>query len=409
MNTGSLLCLLLFFTACVVVLVRPRVYHWIVLIGVLFLACVFIEPSPSDLIFAAALSIGLITGAYRPRLQGKALTAALVLFASFAVSFPAVLLAKNQIASLRYFTVTFFLFLIMLFVCTYAAGDRMNSILRAYIAAAFLSFVAGLLGYLGFFPDILMADEFRVKGLFKDPNVYGPFFVPAILLLIADVKRKTLLHLSAFIHWLLIMLLTLGVIFSYSRAAWINLAVSVFVYFLLNLGTLRSDQLLRVLSAGVLIPVIIAGLLLSPLFSDTGIPEFLQERAQLQEYDRERFNAQQGGLELVARNPFGYGPGQFEAEIDQATQFKMDAHSLYVRMAVENGIPSFLLFFGALIFLMWELLRRRPASSPVMIPASAALAILCGLLVNGIVVDTIHWRHFWFFIGIALCRLREEQ
>jgi hypothetical protein len=91
-------------------------------------------------------------------------------------------------------------------------------------------------------------------------------------------------------------------------------------------------------------------------------------------------------------------------------------------MAVENGVPSFLIFFAAIFFLMLGLLQRHTAelknvsresaaagqAFPGIIPASAALAILCGLLVNGIVVDTIHWRHFWFYIGIALCRLKEE-
>jgi len=395
----------IFLLGCVIILLFNKCYHFLMLTGIVLLSCVFFEPSPSDLILAALIPLGLITGVYKPQIQGKALTASLILLFYFIVSLTGVILSTDQILSLRYYLITFYLFLISLLICTYARQVTIASLQRAYIFAAFISILAGLAGYLGLFSELLMADSFRVKGFFKDPNVFGPFFIPAIIILVDDIKHKSILKTHTIVHASLILMFTIGVIFSFSRAAWINLFVVLLTYFLLNLKALQTIQIIKIFLAVILLLSLIFCLLFSPIMDGTGVIDFLQERAQLQHYDNYRFNAQQGGLELIIQNPFGYGPGQFVNEIVQITDNKIDAHSLYIRTAVENGVLGFILFFTGIAYILIILFINRKniySLSPIVI-----IAIICGLLVNSLVVDTIHWRHFWLFIGFGLFILNE--
>ena len=381
-------------------------------LGVLLMSFVLIEPSPSDLAFAVLIPLGFLSSLDRLVLQGKAAGIAYLLFAYLVITIPVILLAENQIASLRYHLITSYLVVFSLFLCTWIREEHFILLVRCFLAAGLISFLAGFLGWLGLQPQLLMDDEFRVKGLFKDPNVFGPFFVPAILLLISDLRQRKILPAPAFFHAILILLLTLGVISSYSRAAWLNLGVGTAVLVFLqyrSLGRLQPGPAhLRFKIPAILMVtfLLLAGLFSSPLMRDTGIPEFLQERAQFQNYDTERFLAQQGGLILLWEHPFGIGPGQFKNQIDQVTHFRIDAHSLYVRTMVESGLPG-LLFFAAVLLLLQGLLSGHRSGVR---PDNAVLfAILTGLLVNSIVVDTIHWRHFWFFFGLALYQLNRPR
>lgn len=401
-----------FLAASVAMTLFPKWFHRVVVLGIVLLSCVFIEPSPSDLILAGAIPLGLLTRTYRPELRSYALGAFLMLAAYNLASLPGIATALDQTYALRYFAITFYLFLIAAFLATYATRDNINSLTRAYVIGAMASFLAGLAGYLGIFQELLMADAFRVKGMFKDPNVFGPFFVPAILFLLEDSRKKTLFRAPSWVHWFMITCMSLGVIFSFSRAAWLNLISSVMVYSLLNLRKLRLKTLIRLFAVSLILLAILVGALLSPFMADTGISEFLLERAKLQKYDSERFGAHHGGLQLLWKNPLGYGPGQFVYVIADETAFEIDAHSLYVRTAVENGVPGFLLFFGGLGYMLFILLLQyfQDASGEQnRVSPAVLLAAFCGLLVNSLVVDTMHWRHFWFLIGIGLYAMQEGK
>lgn len=401
-----------FLTASVALTLFPKWFHRIVVLGIILLSCVFIEPSPSDLILAGAIPLGLLTRTYKPEIRGYAVGTLLILAAYNLVSLPAIATAVDQNYALRYYAITFFLFLIATFIATYATKDNINSLIQAYVIGAFFSFLAGLAGYLGIFQEWLMADQFRVKGMFKDPNVFGPFFIPAILFLLEDSRKRAIFKIPSWVHWLLIACMTLGVIFSFSRAAWLNLIASLMVYFLLNLRKFRVQTLLRLLTVSLLLLAILIGVLLSPFMADTGIAEFLLERAKIQKYDSERFGAHHGGMILLQKNPFGYGPGQFVHVIADETAFEIDAHSLYVRTAVENGVVGFLLFFGGLGFMLLVLLLqhyRGQSEERTRVSPAVILAALTGLLVNSLVVDTMHWRHFWFLIGIGIYAMQENH
>ena len=182
---------------------------------------VMTEPSPYELGFLAVLGLALFAGFgfYRSTLG------LLVLFALFV---PFALLAAFQVKvtelgdALIFQAVTIFLFFTAYFVANYvgeAPQRRMRLIVAAYVATAVLAAALGTLGYLGVIPGSEMLTRFdRAKAFFKDPNVYGPFLIlPAMYLLqrvlLAPGRR-------AVVAAALFMVILIGVLASFSRAAW---------------------------------------------------------------------------------------------------------------------------------------------------------------------------------------------
>ena len=110
----------------------------------------------------------------------------------------------------------------------------------------------------------------------------------------------------------------------------------------------------------------------------------------MQSYDATRFSAQAVGIESAERYPFGVGPGQFEEYAS------LSAHSTYVRVAGEQGLPGLVALAAfvltTLVVALGNALKGRESYG---IGSAALLGAWCGLLVNSLVVDTLHWRHLW--------------
>ena len=123
--------------------------------------------------------------------------------------------------------------------------------------------------------------------------------------------------------------------------------------------------------------------------------EFLSERAALQDYDTQRFDAQASGFEVATEHPLGIGPGQFERISE------LSAHSTYVRALAEEGVLGAFVILG-LVFLTLGFAARNVAlgADTYGIGSAALLAAWCGLLANSFFVDTLHWRHLWLIAAL---------
>ena len=69
----------------------------------------------------------------------------------------------------------------------------------------------------------------RARALFEDPNVYGPFLVPIALIMIEETMQPRLLRSRRSLKLLALLVLMIGLLFSYSRGAWINFAIGAVV------------------------------------------------------------------------------------------------------------------------------------------------------------------------------------
>ena len=109
---------------------------------------------------------------------------------------------------------------------------RARVVARAYVFAAVTSALLGSLALLVAFPGAeLLLEDGRVRAFFQDPNVFGPFLVPAALILIEELLAPRMLRASRLTKAICLVALTLGVLFSFSRGAWLNLALGVVVMF----------------------------------------------------------------------------------------------------------------------------------------------------------------------------------
>ena len=167
----------------------------------------------------------------------------------------------------------------------------------------------------------------RARGLFQDPNVFGPFLVPAALIVAEELVRPRLLRLSSVIKALLLAVLVLGVLFSYSRGAWLNLVLALAVMGVVFAARGGVRQALALVAIGLVGVAVVAGAVVA-----TGSADFLAERARPQTYDTKRFSGQRAGLQPAWEYPLGAGPGQFESIAG------ISAHSTYARSDRRAGV-----------------------------------------------------------------------
>jgi O-antigen ligase len=232
----------------------------------------------------------------------------------------------------------------------------------------------------------------RANALFQDANVFGPFLVVAAVLLLVEILEPSLLRWHVSIKMLALMVLAIGILYSYSRGAWVNLAVAVVVVVATHAfgGAGQRRTLVAVgIATGVVAVAAVA-------VAATGSASFLAERVGSHSYDSERFGAQRFGVELASHHPVGVGPGQFEV------LSPVSAHSIYVRALAEEGVVGLLVLLALLgVTLLLALRALRAGHDPFGLSSRALLAIWCGLLVNSLVVDTLHWRHLWIVAGLV--------
>ena len=369
-------------------------YETAVGLGFLLFGVVAVEPAPPDGIFAVVIAVAFFTGRFD--LARVPLSVFALLGAFVVLNFLSAIEAVDPAAAARFMTITLYLAVFAVWFTAYLTSQRRAvGVARAYIVpAALFALVTSLALFLPFpFEDrILRYEGTRATGLFEDPNVFGPFLVPAALILLQELLEPRLLGWSRTTKIAIFLILTGGVVFSYSRAAWANYAVSVAV--MLAVMTLRRGGGRRALA--VIAVLTATGLAVAGTLAATGSVEFLQERARFQTYDVERFGAQQTGIELAERYPFGIGPGQFDVVAPVST------HSTYVRALAEQGVLGLLvivtLFLGTLLFAGRNAALGRDTYG---IGSAALLGAWVGLLVNSFVVDTLHWRHLWFVAALV--------
>ena len=366
-------------------------YDAVVAVGVLLLAAVRIEPAPADLLFGVLIAVAFAT--WRFDLQRVPLSVALLVSAFLALNLLASIEVIDAGRALNFFAITLYLAVFGLWLASYVNSvARARLVLVAYLAGAVISAALACLALAAQFPgsDVFVSGP-RAQGLFKDPNVFGPFLVPAALVLMEELVAPRLLRLRFLPKLALLSIVTLGVLFSFSRAAWLNLAVGVVVLFAVLALRRGGGRQTVTLFVGTLF----AGGALWAAVAATSSLSFLEQRASLQTYDTQRFGAQLNGLHLATEYPLGVGPGQFERVSD------ISAHSTYVRAIAEEGVLGMLVVLGLMLLTLGFAARNAGGGFDTYGIGSAALfAAWSGLLANSFFVDTLHWRHLWLVAAL---------
>lgn len=357
---------------------------------------VLVEPAPYDLLMMAMLAVFAVTGLVRLPPGSGAFLYPLAVFAIG--NLIACFFSFDIGRSLFFMGVTFYLVLAFIFVTCliYEDYERVTSVIwSAYIVAAIFASVLAVLGYFHLLPD---ADIFtrggRGRGLFKDPNVLGPFLVPAAIYLFSKFETRTSLRPA----WALVFVTVtvVGILMSFSRGAAGNLAVGLLAYVFFRLTTNKSGQgLTRLVWSAVLI-VLVGGAVVAWVVLNTQAGETFAFKAHLlRHYDAGRFAAQEEGLETILSWPFGIGPGLANRVLDT----ELATHNLFIQLFLEDGWLAgiaFVVFLGLTLVRALRLLYGGFDDPRYMV----ALASFLGLLGISFVIDSIHWRHFFLILSL---------
>ncbi len=364
-------------------------------------AIVFTEPAPVDLLTVIMIVLLPVIGlvAIKPGL----IVFLSIWLAAAAAAFVASAFSTDVARSTIHSGISVYLYVgAFVFAAFVARRPVLHTrlVLHAYQWAAVIAATAGIIGYFGIIPGAsdLFTKFSRASGTFKDPNVYGPFLVPALVYVLHQVLTRPLLRIA--VPAAMLMLLGLGILLSFSRGAWINLAVAVAIYGYFSFVCARTNRHRLKMLVLSLIGACVIG---AALFAATQIDEIgrlLQDRAQLsQSYDEGpegRFGGHEKAKKLIIENPLGLGAGSFTSAYHHE-----DVHNVYLSMFLNAG------WLGGLIFaLMCGLttlygLRhvfKRTASQALFLVAYAAFV---GNVVEGFVVDIDHWRHFYLLMALV--------
>ncbi|HWM12786.1 MAG TPA: O-antigen ligase family protein [Solirubrobacteraceae bacterium] len=368
-------------------------YEAAVAAGFVLFGVVRFEPAPSDALLALLAALAIASG----RLDLRRVPAPILalLAGLLALNVLSIAGAADLGGALRYFAITLYLAVLAVWLASYLrSASRMRLVIGAYLAGAVASSALAVVSLFVAYPghELLTGESAaRAQGLFKDPNVFGPFLVPAALIALEETLRPRLLGLRRPVSAAALAVLALGIVFAYSRAGWLNFAVAVGV--MLLVVSLRADAA-RAAGAALVLVVLIAGVAGAAVVF-TGSGAFLEERARAQAYDTVRFSAQRTGVQLASEHALGVGPGQFEQ--DQP----VSAHSIYVRVLAEQGVLGLAILVALLAGTLALAVRNAVAGRDAHGVGSAVLlGAWCGLLANSAFVDTLHWRHLWLVAAL---------
>ena len=362
---------------------------------------VFSEPAPVD-----ALTLGLVV--LLPVIGLTRITPSLVTMLALwlvvgATGLLAAPLASGRAKAVTQTAVPIFLYAGASVLAAFVAARpqaHARLVLDAWTWAATIAAATALTGYFSLVPGA--EEQFtrfgRGSGTFKDPNVLGAFLVLPILYALHRVLHAPLPR--ALIALGIAGMLGLALLVTFSRGAWINLALAVVVYGWLSLVTTRQAIVRwRLAAAATLAALTLAGLL-GVAMQDERIASLLAERASLtQSYDvgpEGRFGGQGKALDLVALNPLGIGALEFAA-----THHHEEAHNVYLSMGLNAGWLGggvYLVLVGLTLVLGARHLLAATAIRPLLIVAYAAFLAHA---VEGLVIDTDHWRHFYLLMALV--------
>ena len=360
--------------------------------------------------------------------------------------------------------VSLYLAVTALLVALYVAEDpagRLSVLTRALVLGGAVSTVVAVVGMAssGQLREFLMngslASAFFVPrnsyknlrgvALFKDPNAYAAFMVlPVMVALAWTTAARGLRRIGAAI---VLAFLAFGLLLATSRGAYVNLAVAVAAF-----GTLaavfapdgrarRREALALLFGCAVIAAATAAGV----TFWDALREDVMGRAVANMPYDNGPFGRWQGismALGELGR-PLGLGPLQFwKAYVAHSTPERMteyfamydrigpwnaavgefwrthpertaadvadfwrlhasNPHDVYLDQFIAGGWLSGATYLALLLATAlgaWRVQAARPSWAR---PHAALVAALAGACVEGLIIDTEHWRHFFLLLGAA--------
>jgi O-Antigen ligase len=356
------------------------------------------EPAPYDFLLLAGMLLFLLSGQRVPlRLAWPGILVLLVL-CGYAVG---TMFAMDQEISFLYMRTSAYLSISLLFFAAliFSAPERnVTAIANGLVVASIIAASLGVLGYFGAIPNAgAFALYGRASGPFKDPNVFGPSLIFPALYLVHRMAARPLREML----WTLpvLLLLMLALFLSFSRGAWMDGAASALAFFVLIAIHAPSWEKRRLAGLSVVLFAFGALAILWALSRPEVRALFLQRFTLAQDYDSGeggRFDNMFEAFQMALRYPLGIGPEQWP----KISPSGLMPHNIYVNVFVSGGLISLIGFGGLTVLTFWSGLRALRFSPPLQGVLIAAIAAFFGHALEGLLIDSNHWRHIYVLAGI---------
>ncbi len=359
---------------------------------------VIVEPSPSDALFIPVVLIFLFSG-----LVIHATAAPMILFLLLynIGGFVSFLEVSNQTKASLFVITSFYMATSAMFLAFLIPADpvgRMNIIRNAWILAAVIAAINGLIGYFGLFGlGHAWAPIARAQGTFKDPNVLSTYLLsPAIFIIQGFLLGTQKWRVFSAIALLIILA---GLFLAFSRGAWISFLASSMLLVIVTYIVAESRPLRTRVVLLVVLGVIAGAIMLAVLLSIPQVRDlFLQRASLVQSYDggeTGRFGTQLRSIPILLEHPFGFGPTYFRVVFGQ------DPHNVYLNAFASYGWIggiSYMLLCLSTITVGWKVMFTR---TPWQHHGIAVFLPLFTTMLQGVQIDTDHWRHFYVLVGLT--------
>lgn len=374
-----------------------RLLLMVLYITVLASSIAFIEPSPHDGLMGVLALACFAAGVRFDRHLALLFLLLLILNVAGLMS---LLNVPGQEQTVQYAGTSIYLAAAAMVFASLFAHNTMSRIIAvrtAYVLTATVISIAAIAGYLNLFPHAhdLFATYDRALGGFKDPNVFGPFLIwPALVVIERMLARRIRLT-----DVLIVGILLLALLLSFSRGAWFHFAVSCVIMMILAFATAPTDVArLRIFAMSAIAVAVFAALVIIALSFDS-IGSMFQERAQfIQSYDvgsGGRFRLQEQALAALLEYPNGMGPFAFSN-----THGGTQQHNVYLQAFLVYGWAGGMAYLTLLAATVWTALRTMFVRTPWQPYLICAFAAFVGEMLEGFVIDTDHWRHFFLLLGM---------
>jgi hypothetical protein len=376
--------------------VAERLLSLVLFLAALTSSIAFIEPSPHDALMMVLL---VACVAARTNFDRKLLPLLFLIAVWLIGGFFSLVQVGDNTKDIQYAGTSAYLGIAaIMFACLFSEGNmtRLSILRRGYFLAALTATAAGYIGFFHLMPhsDIFL-DYDRVSATFKDPNVYGPFLVFPIVWLTIQILTRGIRPLDV----ALLMVLTGGLLLSFSRGAWAHLAISMLVG-VLTVFLVTSDPRLRIRIVVIgLLTAVFAALVIGALLSIGSVHDMLLERAKaIQPYDvgpGGRFWLQEQALGTILQSPNGLGPFEFDRV------FGLQQHNVYMQGFLVYGWLGGAAYLTIVFVTLMLGLITMPIAAPWQYYLITAYAVFVGEAAEGMIVDTDHWRHFFLVLGLV--------
>ncbi len=361
---------------------------------------VFSEPAPADVLMMGVIFGVPVLGAARFGHVAKMHLALWLVIVALGLAGTA--MSTIMPVAIIHQLVTLYLFLGAFVIAGYVAADpepRFQLVVWFYVLGCVVACAAAFAGYFNLLPGAhdLFTNYDRARGTFKDPNVFGAAVAPGLVLAVWMTLRGKVQNLP--VAAAVAGILGLGLLISFSRGAWLSAAVSVLVlaWIALVKSRRRSDvrRFMMVAAAGSL--ALIAGL--SAALQNEAVRNLMEQRASLdQSYDEGpegRFGGQEKAQKLILDNPFGIGTHTF-----RETYHHEEPHNVYLSMFLNAGWIGGLVYIISVLATLFVGFRGAFSATSLQGPFLIATAAFAGLAIEGLIIDSDHWRHFFIFMGL---------